>query len=104
MQHQLSLLYNRNFLYFSEENLWGSIQLPLKVNDIKGLVSLEKNVPVVALKLEGIWYCGGDAVSLGLFLNPILYSEFIVQGSKLTVALKTQMVVFNGLLLYENHI
>lgn len=32
-------------LYFSEENLWGMIQLPIKVKDVKGLVSLVLRPP-----------------------------------------------------------
>ncbi|XP_069956275.1 TBC1 domain family member 19 isoform X4 [Cherax quadricarinatus] len=36
----LATLHNPNYDETIEENLWGSIQLPLKVNDIKGLVEL----------------------------------------------------------------
>ncbi|XP_050717229.1 TBC1 domain family member 19-like [Eriocheir sinensis] len=73
----LASLRNPNYDEAVEENLWGSIQLPLKVNDIKGLVELYGEL-AYCCKHTGL----DEAVAGEYKTNLTLAEERLIMGQK----------------------
>ncbi|MPC96591.1 hypothetical protein E2C01_091857 [Portunus trituberculatus] len=64
-------------MLYREENLWGSIQLPFKVNDIKGLVELYGEL-AYCCKHTGL----DEAVAGEYKTNLTLAEERLILGQK----------------------